>query len=76
MICTRVLDGCDRDDIAAGLAVTPATLKKHLSNIYAKMFRAYEGRPGPQRDRLQRLTILLNEICTAPQNAGAPADSK
>ncbi|WP_246052665.1 PAS domain S-box protein [Leptospira semungkisensis] len=58
-ICAGIASGKDKSKISEDLGIHPGTMKNHLKSIYRKTIDLEKEIPGPERDKLQRLTIYL-----------------
>lgn len=58
-ICAGIASGKDKSRISEDLGIHPGTMKNHLKSIYRKTIDLEKEIPGPERDKLQRLTIYL-----------------
>ncbi len=58
-ICAGIASGRDKSRISEDLGIHPGTMKNHLKSIYRKTIDLEKDIPGPERDKLQRLTIYL-----------------
>lgn len=58
-ICAGIASGKDKNRISEDLGIHPGTMKNHLKSIYRKTIDLEKEIPGPERDKLQRLTIYL-----------------
>ncbi|PJZ71466.1 hypothetical protein CH373_02950 [Leptospira perolatii] len=58
-ICASIAIGTDKVKISEELGIHSGTMKNHLKSIYRKTIDREREIPGPERDKLQRLTIYL-----------------
>lgn len=58
-ICASIASGKDKHQICEELGIHSGTLKNHLKSIYRKTIDLEKEIPGPERDKLQKLTIYL-----------------
>ncbi|WP_040509968.1 LuxR family transcriptional regulator [Leptospira wolffii] len=58
-ICAGIASGKDKSKISEDLGIHSGTMKNHLKSIYRKTIDLEKEIPGPERDKLQRLTIYL-----------------
>jgi len=61
-ICVALSEGKSRITISEELGISSNTLKKHLSEIYHKTINLTDNQTIPSQEKLQKLTIFLNEI--------------
>lgn len=58
-VCTYVLQGVERSQVAGFLGIGPVTLKSHLRNIYKKTIEINAKETVSSHGKLQRLTTFL-----------------
>ncbi|EQA38262.1 PAS domain S-box protein [Leptospira inadai serovar Lyme str. 10] len=58
-ICAGIASGKDKSLVCEELGIHQGTMKNHLKSIYRKTIDLEKDIPGPERDKLQRLTIYL-----------------